>query len=221
MTRLVSNNINSLVQVVDSNGDKVTDAVVNYKVYFYDEEDTERWIVASSGLMTHIGDGLYQAEWTPNTVGEYTFFAYCSNPKFNESYTYNIEGGRWQCMQTGGCASMEATGEGTILEFVADPQIDDISRHYIVELDVSSISSEKFIIRAYKANANNDWKLFSKKTYPTDFDSNEIHLIVIDLGWLNYTGASVAKITMESTEVGGESGPPFAAPNCKVFVGDT
>ena len=65
MTRLVGNHINSLVQVVDSNGDKVTDAVVNYKVYFYDYDDDEVWEVAQSGLMTHIGDGLYQAEWTP------------------------------------------------------------------------------------------------------------------------------------------------------------
>jgi hypothetical protein len=91
MTRLVNNSINSLVQVVDSNGDKVTDAVVNYKVYFYDYDDDEVWEVAQSGLMTHIGDGLYQAEWTPNFYGEYVFYAYSSNPKFHESYTYFIE----------------------------------------------------------------------------------------------------------------------------------
>jgi hypothetical protein len=91
MTRLVGNDINSLVQVVDSNGDKVTDAVVNYKVYFYDYDDDEVWEVAQSGLMTHIGDGLYQAEWTPNFYGEYVFYAYSSNPKFHESYTYFIE----------------------------------------------------------------------------------------------------------------------------------
>ena len=65
MTRILGNAINSLVQVVDSNGDKVTDAVVNYKVYFYDYDDHEVWEIAESGLMTHIGDGLYQAEWTP------------------------------------------------------------------------------------------------------------------------------------------------------------
>ena len=68
MTRLVGNDINSLVQVLDSNGDKVTDAVVNYKVYFYDYDDDEVWEIAESGLMTHIGDGLYQAEWTPNLL---------------------------------------------------------------------------------------------------------------------------------------------------------
>lgn len=91
MTRLVNNSINSLVQVVDSNGDKVTDAIVNYKVYFYDYDETETWIVATSGLMTHIGDGLYQAEWTPQFTGEYTFYAYSTNPKFHESYTYFVE----------------------------------------------------------------------------------------------------------------------------------
>ena len=77
--------------MVDSNGDKVTDAVVNYKVYFYDYDDDEVWEIAESGLMTHIGDGLYQAEWTPEFTGEYTFYAYSTNPKFHESYTYFIE----------------------------------------------------------------------------------------------------------------------------------
>jgi hypothetical protein len=91
MTRLVNNSINSLVQVVDSNGDKVTDAVVNYKVYFYDYDDDEVWEIAESGLMTHIGDGLYQVEWTPEFYGEYVFYAYSTNPKFHESYTYFIE----------------------------------------------------------------------------------------------------------------------------------
>ena len=90
MTRLVDNPINSLVQVVDSNGDKATEAIVNYKVYYYNEDD-EVWEVAFSGLMTHIGDGIYQASFTPEVTGEYTFYAYSSNPKFHESYTYYIE----------------------------------------------------------------------------------------------------------------------------------
>ena len=110
MTRLVGNDINSLVQVVDSNGDKVTDAVVNYKVYFYDYDDDEVWEVAQSGLMTHIGDGLYQAEWTPEFTGEYTFYAYSTNPKFHESYTYFIE----EPTSSGGvnCTNNKSTASG-------------------------------------------------------------------------------------------------------------
>ena len=91
MTRILGNAINSLVQVVDSNGDKVTDAVVNYKVYFYDYDDDEVWEVAASGLMTHIGDGIYKPSGLQHFHGEYTFYAYSSNPKFHESYTYFVE----------------------------------------------------------------------------------------------------------------------------------
>ena len=90
MTRLVNDYINCMVQVVDSNGDKATEAIVNYKVYYFNEED-EVWQVAFSGLMTHIGDGIYQAGFSPEYAGEHTFYAYSSNPKFHESYTYYVE----------------------------------------------------------------------------------------------------------------------------------
>ena len=92
MTRERNREINSMVQVVDSNGDKVTDAIVNFKVYFYDT-DISAWGVDTSGLMTHVGDGIYTANWEPHYLGEFVFYAYCSNPKFHESYTYNIEKG--------------------------------------------------------------------------------------------------------------------------------
>lgn len=92
MTRERNREINSMVQVVDANGDKVTDAIVNFKVYFYDT-DINAWGVDTSGLMTHVGDGIYTANWEPHYLGEFVFYAYCSNPKFHESYTYNIEKG--------------------------------------------------------------------------------------------------------------------------------
>lgn len=82
--------INTMVQVLDANGDKATEAVVNFKVYFFNQS-TEVWEVYDSGLMEHIGDGIYNAEWEPERLGEFTFYAYCSNPKFHQSYTYNIE----------------------------------------------------------------------------------------------------------------------------------
>ena len=90
MTRLVNSQINSMVQVVDSNGDKATEAIVNFKVYHYDGED-EEWEIVESGLMTHIGDGIFQASFSPEQTGEYTFYAYSTNPKFHESYTYFVE----------------------------------------------------------------------------------------------------------------------------------
>jgi hypothetical protein len=90
LTRIIDQTINSIVQVVDSNGDKVTDAVVNYKVYRWND-DTEVWEAYDSGLMEHIGDGLYVAYWQPEMSGEHSFYAYCSNPKFHETYTYFIE----------------------------------------------------------------------------------------------------------------------------------
>lgn len=68
MTRLVDQQIDSLVQVVDSNGDKVTDAVVNFKVYRWNG-DTEVWEAYDSGLMEHIGDGVYVAYWLPEWSG--------------------------------------------------------------------------------------------------------------------------------------------------------
>jgi len=90
VTRLVDQQIDSLVQVVDSNGDKVTDAVVNFKVYRWNG-DTEVWEAYDSGLMEHIGDGVYVAYWLPEWSGEHSFYVYCSNPKFHETYTYYIE----------------------------------------------------------------------------------------------------------------------------------
>jgi hypothetical protein len=79
-----------MVQALNSSGDKVTDAVVNFTVYYFNL-NTEVWESFDNGLMTHMGDGIYQASWQPVTLGEYVFYAYCSNPKFHQSYTYNIE----------------------------------------------------------------------------------------------------------------------------------
>ncbi len=79
-----------MVQVLNSSGDKVTDAVVNYKVYNFNGE-TEVWEVFTSGLMAHMGDGIYIAYFTPTFQGEYTFYAYSTNPKFHEAYTYFVE----------------------------------------------------------------------------------------------------------------------------------
>jgi hypothetical protein len=90
MTRLVNNQINSMVQVMNSSGDKVTEAIVNYKVY-RSNDDEEVWESFDSGLMEHIGDGIYTVSWTPDKTGEFTFYAYSTNPKFHESYTYYVE----------------------------------------------------------------------------------------------------------------------------------
>jgi hypothetical protein len=182
MARLVGNNINSLVQVVDSNGDKVTDAVVNYKVYFYDYDDDEVWEVAQSGLMTHIGDGLYQAEWIPTSSGEYTFYAYSSNPKFHESYTYFIESKTfWRTEQSGG-ATIDNEDETDVISFNTGG--DRLHRHTIVELDMSDILDvgEPVTIRVYKEHDGSS-RLASKTIYPNDYGS-DVELVTVDMGIL-------------------------------------
>ena len=85
MTRYVNETIEVKVQVVDSNYDPVTTATVNWKLY--DETDVE----VDSGTMSHIANGIYTETFTPDAVGEWTFEAYCANPKFRTAKVYNVE----------------------------------------------------------------------------------------------------------------------------------
>ena len=66
MTRLVNQEIETKVQVIDANGDPVTGAVVSYKVL--DEAD----VSFVTGAMTHVGDGIYSCTWEPDEKGEWT-----------------------------------------------------------------------------------------------------------------------------------------------------
>ena len=217
MTRLVGNDINSLVQVVDSNGDKVTDAVVNYKVYFYDYDDDEVWEVAQSGLMTHIGDGLYQAEWTPNFYGEYVFYAYSTNPKFHESYTYFVEGTtEWFTEQFTG-ATIDNEDETDIIAFNTGGE--NRHRHTIVELDMSDILGvgESVFIRVYKEHDGSS-RLASKTIYPDDYGS-DIELVTVDMGILRTDTPEPYqhRITIQFLTPH-EGGPPYHNVTCRCLV---
>ena len=194
-----------MVQVLDNNGDKVTDAVVNYKVYFYDYDDTETWVVAESGLMIHIGDGLYQAEWTPEFTGEYTFYAYSTNPKFHESYTYYVEEAVHinTQLQTN-VISVNSAVEMT-LAICPGVSID----HHIgvafcyVEADLSNFSG-KVTIRLYKANGTvpASSRLVSTRVYPDDFEVNA-KTVRIDVGPIQWEpGIFPAEITLQPQNTG-------------------
>ena len=84
MTRYVNQTIASMVQVVDSNGDPVTGATVNYRLYQFGEQE-------DSGTMTHKENGLYVAYWYPQGSGPWTFEAYCTSPKFRKTLLYHVE----------------------------------------------------------------------------------------------------------------------------------
>lgn len=85
MTRYANDPIETKVQVLDSNDDPATTAVVLYKIL--DETDA----VVDSGAMTHIIDGIFTYTWTPDAAGEWTFETYSTNPKFRDSRAYWIE----------------------------------------------------------------------------------------------------------------------------------
>jgi hypothetical protein len=92
MTRRPGDQNTTFVQVLNSSGDKATEAVVNYKIYWFNPS-SELWEVYESGLMNHVGDGIYGVSWeSDNDVeGDYVFYAYSSNPKFHDSQIYHIE----------------------------------------------------------------------------------------------------------------------------------
>jgi len=85
--------VETKVQVLDDSGDPDTGATVNYRVY--DEADGQ----FTSGSMSHIAYGIYSVSWTPDTAGEWTFYAYCSDPKFHKTFTYFVEKGMEQLVE--------------------------------------------------------------------------------------------------------------------------
>ena len=85
MARILNKQIETKIQVLDSEGDPATGATVNYVVR--DEADS----VFDTGTMSHIANGIFTASWTPDAVGEWTVECYSSNPKFRKSFVYNVE----------------------------------------------------------------------------------------------------------------------------------
>jgi hypothetical protein len=85
--------IHTQVQVVNSNGDPVTDAIVNYKIFMFylDGDDEPVYELFESGLMTHKEDGVYSKSWYPTDEASYMFYAYSTNPKFHDSFTYKLQ----------------------------------------------------------------------------------------------------------------------------------
>ena len=86
MTRYAHADITSKIQVLDSAGNPANNATVNWKIY---DPSNELW---DDGTMTYItgSNGLYRQLWHPNLAGEWIFEAYCSNPKFHQSFAYHV-----------------------------------------------------------------------------------------------------------------------------------
>jgi hypothetical protein len=85
VTRYENEAIETKVQVLDSNDDPATGAVVLFRIL--DESDA----TIETGVMTHIIDGIFTYTWTPDEPGEWVFEAYSTNPKFRDSRAYWIE----------------------------------------------------------------------------------------------------------------------------------
>jgi uncharacterized protein YcfL len=199
MTRYVDEPINSLVQVVDSNGDKVTDAVVNYKVYWYDD-DEEAFVVVDSGLMTHTGDGLYFVNWTPQDEGEHTFYAYSTNPKFHESYTYEVKYALNlvaidACTILISLTLLSNTNVQTLLTY-GYSYSKGVDRTYW--FDLSALTQQATIRRWIMIG--NDQRLVEKLVYPDDFPS-EVNGVEMNIPCISGTGV----VTIQSTVAEGAS----------------
>jgi hypothetical protein len=204
MTRIVNQPINSMVQVLNSNGDKVTDAIVNYKVYNLNNE-TEVWEVFASGLMTHMGDGIYNAYFTPTVPGEYTFYAYSTNPKFHEAYTYYVE--EAVHVNTQLQTNVISVNSSVEMTLAVCPGVSIDHRIGVafcyVEADLSNFSG-KVTIRLYKANGAvpASSRLVSTRVYPDDFEVNA-KTVRIDVGPIQWEpGIFPAEITLQPQNTG-------------------
>lgn len=180
-----------MVQVLDSNGDKVTTATVNYIVYYYGESET--WEEYTSGTMAHIGNGIYNANWTPESLGEFTFYAYCTNPKMHETYTYYVEAAPTEIDLTGlvdpgsGNANYGHQNNTDEQVFILTP--DPVGEYAIYsQIGINaSIFTQQVTIKAKLRDTTvspgsppDGYKTYQTWVYPDDFPAGT-QIIVLDL----------------------------------------
>lgn len=82
--------IKTVVQVMDSNGEVVTSATVQYVIYGY-YASGEQWVEVDSGTMSHVGNGVYSTIWRAPS-GFYYIYCFYTNPLFNKVFSYVIRG---------------------------------------------------------------------------------------------------------------------------------
>ncbi|GAF77522.1 unnamed protein product, partial [marine sediment metagenome] len=121
MVHKVNEAIETKVQVINGNGDPDEGATVNYIVY--DEADQS----FDTGAMAHTANGIYTKTWTPDAIGEWTFYGYSADPKFHKSYTYSVGKG---VEVDAALASAWTAGLATILGNLSQARIE-----YLDELD--------------------------------------------------------------------------------------
>jgi hypothetical protein len=159
--------ITTRVQVLDANDDPATGATVNYKIL--DPLD----VVIDSGTMTHKADGIFETIWDPIAddgalVGEFTFEAYSSNPKFRESRTYNVE--KMESLEVTNSYNLaNDTAQHTVLELTetADHEV----RETDILVDTSNINMGGEWLLSVKVDATN-YRLLDSTHYFDDYLNN-------------------------------------------------
>ena len=90
MVKPLNTSIPVRVQVIDANSDPVTGATVQIKVIMPNGSDWD-----GTWSMTHLGDGIYAAEFEPDVEGVWVAQCFSANPKFRKSFTYTVGYDGW------------------------------------------------------------------------------------------------------------------------------
>jgi hypothetical protein len=85
MPRYIGRTFDPRVHVIDANGDPVTGATVTVKIL---KPNGNVW--DGTWNATHLSDGIYYTNFTPDEVGDWTVIFSCSNPKFSKAIVYHI-----------------------------------------------------------------------------------------------------------------------------------
>ena len=85
MVLSVNEQVETIIKVLDSNGDPGDSKTILYRIF--DDTDSQ----FETGIMTEIGStAIYTRTWMPDAMGRWMFEAYSNDPKFFEVITYNV-----------------------------------------------------------------------------------------------------------------------------------
>ena len=145
--RLRGYQIASHIQILNSSGVPVTNATVNFKVFGPDGDGA--WEQKSTGIATHISDGLYMAFFFPDEIGTWLIYFYCGDPIVHESFSYPIGDLRADGFKSGSTSygnpyvHPNDTSEHTIIDLNSEYLTD-----YVLYLDLSELTQD-CVIRHY------------------------------------------------------------------------
>jgi hypothetical protein len=195
----VDETVETKIQVLDSEGDPATEATVNYVVY--DEADG----VFNSGTMVHVANGIYTASWTPDEAGEWTFLAYCGNPKLYTTLSYFVEKGVEEAiLQAVGGGQTETvstfvlqnnTDEQTMLEVTPE----ELKDYPVLLFDLDATTTE-IMVRIYIKVDGINYRLVNSALFPSQFEE-DVRSVAVELYPLSMTW----KVTLQSFDGEGET----------------